>query len=67
MKESGGAYNILFEGPQPVESFGQCQARLGKKRCSIFGVLGDGLCVACWDADRTAHFTTEAADYVAIS
>ena len=33
----------LFDGQQPVESEGACTI------CSTHSILGDGLCVTCWD------------------
>ena len=46
-KRENHAYEILALLPFPVESFGPCHHA---KRCGNWeAVLGDNLCVNCWD------------------
>lgn len=51
--------NFLEGGYRPVESFGECG-------CGVEAVLGDGLCVVCWDALSTRSlpfFTKQSAQF----
>ena len=40
-----GLSNMFTDVPPPIESYGMCIT----KKCHGYGVLGDGLCVRCWD------------------
>ena len=42
----------------PVESIGVCQGRTTKHaQCKIYGELGDGLCITCWDRSHKRILT----------
>ena len=52
-KRSEHVYEILEALPFPVESFGPCRQ---VQRCGNWeAVLGDGLCVKCWDSRCSAQ------------
>ena len=42
----------------PIESIGVCQGKTTKNTpCLIYGELGDGLCITCWDRSHKRIIT----------
>lgn len=42
----------------PIESIGICQGKTTKNTpCLIYGELGDGLCITCWDRSHKRIIT----------
>ena len=42
----------------PIESIGECQGVTSRNNpCLIYGELGDGLCITCWDRSHKRIIT----------
>tara|TARA_R100000306_G_C4249064_1_gene79511 strand:- start:157 stop:459 length:303 start_codon:yes stop_codon:yes gene_type:complete len=42
----------------PIESIGICEGKIGSNtQCRIYGELGDGLCITCWDKSHKRILT----------